>query len=118
MVDSEKVLSARLPCADRATGVVAAVIRRASPGNICARKGIKYQRVRRANLTTKAVRDGDDYVLNGSKTFITGGMRSDYFVVAARTGGEGLKGVSLFLVESGFPGFAREPLKRNNAVLQ
>jgi len=65
-----------------------------------------------ANLTTKAVRDGDDYVLNGSKTFITGGMRSDYFVVAARTGGEGLTGISLFLVESGFPGFTREPLKR------
>jgi len=65
-----------------------------------------------ASLKTKAVRDGDHYVLNGSKTFITGGMRSDYFVVAARTGGEGLAGISLFLVESDFPGFAREPLKR------
>jgi acyl-CoA dehydrogenase len=65
-----------------------------------------------ANLKTKAARDGDDYVLNGSKTFITGGMRSDYFVVAARTGGEGLKGISLFLVESEFPGFTREALKR------
>jgi len=65
-----------------------------------------------ASLKTKAVRDGDHYLLNGSKTFITGGMRSDYFVVAARTGGEGLAGISLFLVESDFPGFAREPLKR------
>ena len=65
-----------------------------------------------ANLKTTAVRQGDDYILNGSKTFITGGMRSDYLVVAARTGGEGLTGISLFLVESSAPGFSRLPITR------
>lgn len=65
-----------------------------------------------ANLRAKAVRDGDDYVLDGEKTFITGGMRSDFFVVAARTGGEGLTGISLFLVEAETPGFSRQPLPR------
>jgi len=43
-----------------------------------------------ANLKTTAVKDGDDWVLNGSKAFITGGMESDYFVIGARTGGPGL----------------------------
>jgi acyl-CoA dehydrogenase len=65
-----------------------------------------------ANLRTRAVRDRSDYVLNGEKTFITGGMRSDFFVVAARTGGEGLTGISLFLVEADSPGFSRQPLPR------
>ncbi len=65
-----------------------------------------------ANLKTTAVREGADYILNGSKTFITGGMRSDFFVVAARTGGEGLTGISLFLVDAGIPGFSRQPIKR------
>jgi acyl-CoA dehydrogenase len=65
-----------------------------------------------ANLRTRALRDGGDYVLNGEKTFITGGMRSDYFVVAARTGGAGLTGLSLFLVEANTPGFSRQPLPR------
>jgi len=63
-----------------------------------------------ANLQTKAYRDGNHYVLNGSKTFITGGMKSDYFVVGARTGGEGLNGISLFFVEQDTPGFSRTPL--------
>jgi len=65
-----------------------------------------------ANLKTTAVRDGDQYIINGSKAFITGGMRSDYFVVAARTGGKGLSGISLFLVDSGTDGFSRQPLER------
>ena len=65
-----------------------------------------------ASLRTRAVRDGADYVLNGDKTFITGGMRSDYFVVAARTGGEGLTGISLLLVEADADGFSRQPLPR------
>ena len=65
-----------------------------------------------ANLRTKAVQSGGDFVLNGEKTFITGGMRSDFFVVAARTGGEGLTGISLFLVEANTPGFSRQPLPR------
>jgi len=65
-----------------------------------------------ANLRTRAVKKGGHYVLNGEKTFITGGMRSDFFVVAARTGGEGLTGISLFLVEADAPGFSRHPLAR------
>lgn len=65
-----------------------------------------------ANMRTRAVRSGDDYVIDGEKTFITGGMTSDYFVVAARTGGPGLAGISLFLVEAGTPGFSRTPLER------
>jgi acyl-CoA dehydrogenase len=65
-----------------------------------------------ANLKTTAKRDGDDYVLNGSKTFITGAMKGDYFVVGARTGGPGLTGISLFFVEKGTPGFSLTPLER------
>jgi acyl-CoA dehydrogenase len=63
-------------------------------------------------MKTTARRDGDSYVLNGSKTFITGGMRSDYFVVGARTGAGGLKGISLFFVDANTPGFSRTPLPR------
>ncbi|MEL6366530.1 MAG: acyl-CoA dehydrogenase family protein [Pseudomonadota bacterium] len=65
-----------------------------------------------ASLKTTAVRDGDHYVLNGSKTFITSGMTSDYFVVGARTGGPGITGVSLFFVEADTDGFSRTPLSR------
>ena len=57
------------------------------------------------HLTTKAVRDGDDYVLNGAKTYITSGVRADYVVTAARTGGPGAGGVSLIVVDKGTPGF-------------
>ena len=64
-----------------------------------------------ANLKTTAVRDGDEYVINGSKTFITGGMKGQYFVVGARTGGPGLGGISLFFVEEGTPGFTRTALE-------
>ena len=60
-----------------------------------------------ANLKTRAVRDGDDYVLNGSKTFITSGQRADYYTVAVRTGGDGYGGISLLLVERDTPGFTR-----------
>jgi alkylation response protein AidB-like acyl-CoA dehydrogenase len=59
-----------------------------------------------ANLRTKAVRDGDHYVLNGSKAFISGGGVSDVYVVMARTGGEGAKGVSAFVVEKGAEGLS------------
>lgn len=65
-----------------------------------------------ANLRTRARRDGGDYVLDGEKTFITGGMKSRWFVVAARTGGPGLGGISLFLVEAGAPGFSRAAMTR------
>ncbi len=60
-----------------------------------------------ANMTTHARRDGDDWIIDGSKTFITGGMHASYFVVGARTGGSGLEGISLFFVEADFPGFSR-----------
>ncbi len=56
------------------------------------------------HLTTRAVRDGDHYVLNGAKTYITSGVRADYVVTAARTGGPGAGGVSLIVVEKDGPG--------------
>ncbi len=58
-----------------------------------------------ANLKTRAVRDGDHYVVNGAKTFITSGARADYYTVAVRTGEAGFGGVSLLLIEKGTPGF-------------
>jgi acyl-CoA dehydrogenase len=58
-----------------------------------------------ANLRTRAVRDGDHYVIDGSKTFITSGVRADQVTVAVRTGGPGHGGVSLIVVERGTPGF-------------
>ncbi len=58
-----------------------------------------------ANLKTRAMRDGDHYVVNGSKTFITSGARADYYTVAVRTGEAGFGGVSLLLIEKGTPGF-------------
>jgi acyl-CoA dehydrogenase len=57
------------------------------------------------HLTTKAVRDGEDYILNGAKTYITSGVRADYVVTAARTGGPGAGGVSLIVVDKNTPGF-------------
>lgn len=58
-----------------------------------------------ANLKTRAVREGDFYRVSGSKTFITSGVRADYYTVAVRTGGDGFAGVSLLLIEKGTPGF-------------
>jgi len=58
------------------------------------------------HLTTTAVRDGDEYVVNGAKTFITSGVRADFVVTAVRTGGPGAGGISLLVVEKGTPGFA------------
>jgi hypothetical protein len=57
-----------------------------------------------ASLTTKAVRDGDDYVINGTKAFISGASRSDLYVCMVRTGGDGPKGISCMVVEDGTPG--------------
>ncbi|MGQ3071766.1 MAG: acyl-CoA dehydrogenase family protein, partial [Ferrovibrionaceae bacterium] len=65
-----------------------------------------------ANLRTTARRDGDDYVVRGEKTFITSGMRADYYTVAVRTGGPGMGGISLILIERDRPGFTRTPLKK------
>ena len=65
-----------------------------------------------AGIKTKAVRDGDHFVINGSKMFITSGMRADYYVVACRTGGPGTSGISAIVVEKGTPGFSQTPLKK------
>ena len=59
-----------------------------------------------ASLRTKAVRDGDHYVLNGAKAFISGAGTSDVYVVMCRTGGEGPSGISTLLVEKGTPGLS------------
>ena len=59
-----------------------------------------------ASLKTRARRDGDDYVLRGSKAFISGGGASDLYAVMARTGGAGPAGVSCILVEKGTKGLA------------
>ena len=52
------------------------------------------------------------YVVDGTKTFITSGMRADYLTVAVRTGGPGMSGVSLLLIEGDTPGLQRTPLKK------
>ncbi len=65
-----------------------------------------------AQLTTRAVRVAGGWSLSGSKMFITSGMRADWLLVAARTGGPGAGGVSLFLVEGASEGLSRAPLKK------
>jgi alkylation response protein AidB-like acyl-CoA dehydrogenase len=59
-----------------------------------------------ANLKTRAVRDGDHYVLNGSKAFISGAGVSDVYVCMVRTGEDGPKGISCLVVEKGTPGLS------------
>jgi acyl-CoA dehydrogenase len=58
-----------------------------------------------ASLATRAVADGDHYVVTGSKTFITSGCRADFVTTAVRTGGPGHGGVSLLVIETDRPGF-------------
>lgn len=58
-----------------------------------------------ASLATRAVRDGDHYVVTGTKTFITSGCRADLVTTAVRTGGPGHGGVSLLVIERETPGF-------------
>ncbi|HVE62837.1 MAG TPA: acyl-CoA dehydrogenase family protein [Mycobacteriales bacterium] len=58
-----------------------------------------------AGLRTTAVRDGDDYVVNGAKTYITSGVRADFVTTAVRTGGDGYGGISLLVIDKGLPGF-------------
>jgi acyl-CoA dehydrogenase len=65
-----------------------------------------------AAIKTTARREGDHYIVNGSKTFITSGMRADFITTAVRTGGEGMNGVSLLVIEGGTPGFTRSPLHK------
>jgi alkylation response protein AidB-like acyl-CoA dehydrogenase len=59
-----------------------------------------------ASLKTRAVRENDHYVLDGNKAFISGGGRSDVYIVMARTGEGGPRGISCFLVENGTPGLS------------
>jgi acyl-CoA dehydrogenase len=65
-----------------------------------------------ANLRTSARKQADEYVVNGEKTFITSGMRADFYTVAVRTGGPGAAGISLLLIERDRPGFTRALLKK------
>jgi acyl-CoA dehydrogenase len=63
-----------------------------------------------AGMRTTAVRDGDDFIVNGAKTFITGGMQADLVIVVARTATDPdnrRKGLTLLVVEDGMPGFTR-----------
>ncbi|MFE2104398.1 acyl-CoA dehydrogenase family protein [Kitasatospora sp. NPDC059463] len=64
-----------------------------------------------ANLTTRAVRDGDTWLLSGGKTFITNGTWADVALVFARTGGPGHRGITAFLVPTGLPGFTRTEIR-------
>jgi alkylation response protein AidB-like acyl-CoA dehydrogenase len=59
-----------------------------------------------ASMTTRAVRDGDDYIITGGKQFISGAGVSDVYVVMARTSDDGAKGVSAFIVEKGMDGLS------------
>jgi acyl-CoA dehydrogenase len=65
-----------------------------------------------AQLKTRAERVGNAWRVNGSKMFITSGMRADYVTVAVRTGEPGMGGISLMLIEAGMPGFTRTPLEK------
>jgi alkylation response protein AidB-like acyl-CoA dehydrogenase len=65
-----------------------------------------------ASLTTKAVRDGDHFVINGSKTFISNGVLSDYIVAAVRTSEAGAKGISMVIIDRNTPGVSATKLKK------
>ena len=58
-----------------------------------------------SHLRTTAVRDGDEFVVNGAKTFITSGVRADFVTTAVRTGGPGAGGISLLVIDKDTPGF-------------
>ena len=61
-----------------------------------------------ANIKTNAFKDGDHYIVNGSKTFITDGLKSDWLTTAVRTGGEGVNGVSLIAIPGNLDGITRD----------
>lgn len=65
-----------------------------------------------ANISTSAKREGDYYLINGSKTFISGGTRADWLTTAVRTGGEGMGGISLILIPMGAEGVSRTKLDK------
>ena len=81
-----------------ASGELIAAIAMTEPG-----AGSDLQAIR-----TSAVKDGDDYILNGSKTFITNGQHADMVIVAAKTDPKaGARGISLFLVDTSLPGYSK-----------
>ncbi|WP_116708254.1 acyl-CoA dehydrogenase family protein [Actinomycetospora cinnamomea] len=65
-----------------------------------------------AAITTRARREGDEYVVDGAKTYITSGTRADFVTTAVRTGGPGHRGVSLLVVETDRPGVSRTRLRK------
>jgi len=65
-----------------------------------------------ARLRTRARRDGDHWVIDGEKVFITSGLRADWLTVAVRTGGPGAGGLSLIVVPGDAPGLQRTPLRK------
>jgi acyl-CoA dehydrogenase len=65
-----------------------------------------------AQLTTTAKRDGDHYIVNGSKTYITGGMKANWFTTAVRTSPNGAAGISTLLIPADSPGVSRTSLDR------
>ncbi len=65
-----------------------------------------------AAIRTRAVRDGDSYLVNGSKTYITSGMRADFLTTVVRTGGNGHGGLSLLVIPTDAPGVSRRALPK------
>lgn len=65
------------------------------------------------NLETRAVRDGDDWVINGAKTFITNGNIADYILVSAKTDNSIKNAISIFIVPQGTPGMTTAPIDKN-----
>ncbi len=65
-----------------------------------------------AQIATTAIRDGDHYIVNGSKTFITGGMKANWVTTAVRTGGAGKRGISTLLIPTDAEGFSRTALDK------
>ena len=65
-----------------------------------------------SNIQTKAENKGDHYIVNGSKTFITNGIKSDFYVAAVRTGDEGYDGISMMVIDRADPGIKTNALKK------
>ncbi|MBV1922377.1 MAG: acyl-CoA dehydrogenase family protein [Pseudomonadales bacterium] len=70
-----------------------------------------------ANIKTTAKKEGDFYIVNGSKTFISGGMGANWVSTAVRTGGEGAAGVSMLLIPMDLDGVSRTPIKKKQGWL-
>merc|ERR1719487_186864 len=93
----------------RKRGVIQACVRGETQIALCISEPTAGSDV--ANVQTTAVKEGDHYVLNGQKKWITNGMNADYFTVICRTGGPGAKGISMLLVERTMPGVKTERMK-------